>query len=238
MKRLTIPEGREAYNELDRLTGEYLRLKVLVDEYDTKFKTVKNQMRAVCSGAQIKKAKVTGASISFSSRKTGGRIDADALVADHPDLAEKYRKPSGKMLGDECSKTTIGGEEMKWSESTKALDAALAKAQAEIQPVIKNAIGGGWSYAGLEAVMEKAQAALSANGITINQGGDIVGEKWVMVTRLAHAGEWLITYFPNGCRSIQTHELNAADGKRFNICTSIRNTVCTWNSTHDGEAGR
>ena len=85
---------------------------------------------------------------------------------------------------------------MKWSESTKALDAALAKSQAEIQPVIKNAVGGGWSYAGLEEVMEKAQAALSANGITINQGGDIVGDKWVMVTRLAHAGEWLITYLP------------------------------------------
>lgn len=85
---------------------------------------------------------------------------------------------------------------MKWSENTKNLDSALAKAQAAIQPVIKNAVGGGWSYAGLESVMEKAQGALSENGITINQGADFMNGGWVMVTRLAHAGEYLLTYFP------------------------------------------
>lgn len=96
---------------------------------------------------------------------------------------------------------------MKWSDSTKALDAALAKAQAEIQPVIKNAIGGGWSYAGLESVLEAAQTALTNNGITLNQGADEIREgQWVMVTRLAHNGEWLLTYFP----------LDADQSKRMN----------------------
>ena len=91
-------EGREAFEELTRLTGEYFRLKDLVETYDTQFKTVKNQMRAICSGAQLKKASVKLATVGFSTRKTGGRIDADALANDHPELVEKYRKPSGKML--------------------------------------------------------------------------------------------------------------------------------------------
>ena len=91
-------EGKDAFNDLSGLTEEYFRLKDLVSRYDKEFKAIKNKMRSVCSGAQIKKAAVPNATVSFQTRKTGGRTDTAALEKDHPDLIKDYRKPEGKML--------------------------------------------------------------------------------------------------------------------------------------------
>tara|TARA_Y100000114_G_C11757268_1_gene327587 strand:+ start:1200 stop:1910 length:711 start_codon:yes stop_codon:yes gene_type:complete len=86
---------------------------------------------------------------------------------------------------------------MRCSESTAALDAALAKAQQQLKPAVKTARGHGYDYAALEEVTESAVEALSANGISFSQGIEETEDgKLRCVTRLSKDGEWIITYCP------------------------------------------
>jgi hypothetical protein len=90
---------------------------------------------------------------------------------------------------------------VKTSETTVAVFAALAKAQAAMRPVVKDRTakvqtktGGGYSfdYADLGSVLDSVKPALNANGIAIVQAAGIEGDRVVVETRLAHAsGEWL-----------------------------------------------
>ncbi len=86
---------------------------------------------------------------------------------------------------------------MIFSDTTAALDTALAKAQSDLKPAVKTARGHGYNYAALEEVMEAAIEALSNNGVSFNQGIEEMEEgKMRCITRLAKDGEWIITYCP------------------------------------------
>lgn len=83
---------------------------------------------------------------------------------------------------------------MKTSEATSNLDQALSKAQAQIDPAIKNARGHGYDYAALEEVMAACMKAITDQGMCLNQGMvEKDAGRWVCVTRLAKDGEWIMT---------------------------------------------
>lgn len=81
------------------------------------------------------------------------------------------------------------------------LCAALALAQAELKPAIKNKVntffkdkdGKGSKYADLESVMEAIREPLGKNGLSIVQGLSMTPERFVRIrTRLMHkSGQWI-----------------------------------------------
>ena len=86
---------------------------------------------------------------------------------------------------------------MKTSQETKNIAAALAKAQAQLAPVLKNSQGYGYKYAALDAVMNSARDALNANGLAITQGVESRDGGWFCQTVLLHAsGETIATECP------------------------------------------
>tara|TARA_Y100000589_G_scaffold276296_2_gene270771 strand:- start:252 stop:872 length:621 start_codon:yes stop_codon:yes gene_type:complete len=100
---------------------------------------------------------------------------------------------------------------MRWSDTTAKLDAALAEAQKQLQPAVKKARGHGYSYAGLDEVMDSAMKCLTSAGCSLSQGVDWVNGDMVMVTRIACSGEYLLTYFP----------MTAEGGKRLNAMQAM-----------------
>ena len=100
---------------------------------------------------------------------------------------------------------------MRWSDTTAKLDAALAEAQKQIQPAVKKARGHGYSYAGLDEVMDSAMKCLTSAGCSLSQGIDWLNGEMVMVTRIACSGEYLLTYFP----------MTAEGGKRLNAMQAM-----------------
>lgn len=86
---------------------------------------------------------------------------------------------------------------MNHSESIKNLSAALSKAQTQVSPVLKKSQGYGYKYAALDAVMNSARDALSANGLSVVQGVEQNGDAFICVTMLTHSsGEWMRTECP------------------------------------------
>lgn len=84
------------------------------------------------------------------------------------------------------------------SENTAKLDAALAKAQGEIDNAVKDKTNPHFrsKYADLTSVWEACRASLSKNGISVTQWPvhSTDGRLHIM-TRLAHAGEWMMSHF-------------------------------------------
>jgi hypothetical protein len=84
------------------------------------------------------------------------------------------------------------------SETTAKLDAALAKAQGEIEHAVKDKTNPHFrsKYADLTSVWEACRAGLSKNGISVTQWPvhSTDGRLHIM-TRLAHAGEWMMSHF-------------------------------------------
>lgn len=83
---------------------------------------------------------------------------------------------------------------MRTSESTAALNAALAKAQKVIRPASFDRTNPHFKnkYATLPAIMEVIRGPLADNGIAILQGAEADGAAVKVTTRLAHAsGEWI-----------------------------------------------
>jgi hypothetical protein len=96
---------------------------------------------------------------------------------------------------------------MKTSEQTDKIDAAMAKVQQALGPIAKNKIvdtsrdGGnsGWKsgYTTLDALYSAAHDHLAEHRVVVYQGGDFVqGLGPVLVTRLAHDGQWVQSFFP------------------------------------------
>ena len=100
---------------------------------------------------------------------------------------------------------------MRWSDTTAKLDAALAEAQKQLQPAVKKARGHGYSYAGLDEIMDSAMKCLTSAGCSLSQGVDWLNGDMVMVTRIACSGEYLLTYFP----------MTAEGGKRLNAMQAM-----------------
>lgn len=88
---------------------------------------------------------------------------------------------------------------MNHSEQINELAAALSKAQNEMQPAIKDSVNPFFKskYADLGSVWDVVRPVLSKNGLCIMQTTEIMGEKIVMVTTLAHvSGQWMKSYLP------------------------------------------
>lgn len=84
------------------------------------------------------------------------------------------------------------------SQSTDALDAALAKAQAEITVAVKDKINPHFKskYADLASVAEVCRAVLPKHGISVTQWPVHAEDgRLHMVTRLAYAGQWMAAEF-------------------------------------------
>ena len=89
------------------------------------------------------------------------------------------------------------------SETIGALAAALAKAQGEIHPAMKDRTAkitqtAGYEYATLTSLWESARAALSANGLAVTQVTDFDanGEIVLLTTLLHSSGEWIGGVYP------------------------------------------
>jgi hypothetical protein len=78
---------------------------------------------------------------------------------------------------------------------TAKIDAALAKAQGEIEAATKDSINPHFrnKYAGLSSVWDACRAALSKHGVSVTQWPIHNDDGKVhLVTRLAHDGEWIL----------------------------------------------
>lgn len=112
------------------------------------------------------------------------------------------------------------------SPSTEKLDIALAKVQGEIKPALKDSANPFFNstYADLAAVWEVARAPLSKHGVNITQWPvSSTDGRLTLVTRLAHAGEWMKCTFsipvvkqdPQGFGSATTY------ARRFTLMAAL-----------------
>jgi len=85
------------------------------------------------------------------------------------------------------------------SEQINELVAALAKAQGEITPAIKDSSNPYFKskYADLTSVWSACRGALSANGLAVVQGPATIDGAYYMVTTLCHSsGQWMRSFTP------------------------------------------
>jgi len=85
------------------------------------------------------------------------------------------------------------------SEQINELASALAKAQGEMKPAIKDAKNPFFksNYADLSSVWNACQEPLSKNGLSIVQTMDVKEGQNILITTLAHgSGQWMRSFFP------------------------------------------
>lgn len=85
------------------------------------------------------------------------------------------------------------------SENINELATALSKAQGEMQAAIKDSVNPFFKskYADLGSVWDAARPVLSKHGLCVIQATDIINDKIVMVTTLAHSsGQWMKSIIP------------------------------------------
>jgi len=88
---------------------------------------------------------------------------------------------------------------MSHSENISDLASALSKAQGEMQAAIKDSVNPFYKskYADLGSVWDACRPVLSKHGLCVLQSTEIVGDKIVMVTTLAHSsGQWMKSHLP------------------------------------------
>ncbi len=123
------------------------------------------------------------------------------------------------------------------SENINELAAALAKAQGEMQAAIKDCINPFFQskYADLGSVWDAARPVLSKNGLCIMQTTDIMGEKIIMVTTLAHtSGQWMKSQLPLNPAKADSQGIGAAITylRRYSL-SALVGVVC--DDDDDGE---
>jgi hypothetical protein len=94
------------------------------------------------------------------------------------------------------------------SVDTAKLDAALAKAQGEFPAAIKDSNNPAFKtkYADLSAIMKAIRPALTKHGLSLTQWPVHSEDNRVhMVTRIAHAGEWIRGTFSMPCDKQNAH---------------------------------
>jgi hypothetical protein len=115
---------------------------------------------------------------------------------------------------------------LKTSETTAKLDAALAKAQGEIEAAAKDAINPHFNkkYADLSSVWAAIRPSLSKHGISVTQW-PIHSEdnRLHMVTRLAHDGEYLMAQFSVPVEKQNAHGYGSATtyAKRYCLAAAV-----------------
>lgn len=114
----------------------------------------------------------------------------------------------------------------KTSEQTDKLDAAIAKAQAEIQPASKDKTNPAFrsKYADLAAVWDACRAALTKNGVAVTQW-PIHSEdnRLHLITRLACAGQWMMAEIsiPTDKQSAHGYGSAITYAKRFGLAAAV-----------------
>jgi len=114
----------------------------------------------------------------------------------------------------------------KTSETTAKLDAALAKAQGEITPAIKDKVNPAFrsKYANYDSIIEACRPALSKYGISVTQWPLHSEDNLLhMITRLAHGGEWMTAQFSIPVDKNNAHGYGSATtyAKRFSLAAAV-----------------
>jgi len=114
----------------------------------------------------------------------------------------------------------------KTSESTTKLDSALAKAQGQIQVASKDKINPAFrsKYADITSVWEACREALSKHEISVTQWPiHSENNKLHLVTRIAHAGEWMQGEFSIPVDKSNAHGYGSAVtyAKRFALSAAL-----------------
>jgi hypothetical protein len=112
------------------------------------------------------------------------------------------------------------------SQSTAKLDAALAKAQGEIEAAAKDKVNPAFrsKYADLTAVWAAIRPALSKNGVAVTQWPAHSNDSRLhLITRLAHDGEWIKCEFSIPVDKSNSHGYGSAVtyAKRFALAAAV-----------------
>jgi hypothetical protein len=101
---------------------------------------------------------------------------------------------------------------MRTSEATDLLDAALAKAQAELTNPVKEATNPHFRsrYATLDAGLNIVRECLSKNGISFTQPTRVEDSILILETRLAHEGQWIVSEYPVCTFPVKHQEMGSA----------------------------
>lgn len=115
---------------------------------------------------------------------------------------------------------------MERSESIGAIGAALAKAQADIKPAIKDAKNPHFnnSYADLSSVWEACRVNLTANGIAVVQSPEATDAAVSITTLLVHtSGEWISGTLTLKARDASPQSVGSAItyGRRYGLASMV-----------------
>lgn len=114
----------------------------------------------------------------------------------------------------------------KTSESTTKLDSSLAKAQGQIQTAHKDKINPAFrsKYADITAVWDACREALAKHEISVTQWPiHTEGNRVHLITRIAHAGEWMQGEFSIPVGKPDAHGYGSAVtyAKRFALSAAL-----------------
>lgn len=100
---------------------------------------------------------------------------------------------------------------MKTSEQTDKIDAALAKAQADLENPSKDATNPHFKskYATLDAGLNIVRSVLSKHGISVTQPTGFEDGVLMLYTRLACAGQWIQAEYPVSQFPVKQQELGS-----------------------------
>jgi len=126
---------------------------------------------------------------------------------------------------------------MNQSENIMELVKALSLAQSEMQPAIKNSVNPFLKskYADLGSVWDVCRPVLTKNGLCVIQTTEVINEKTVLVTMLAHSsGQWVKSYLPLNPAKNDSQGVGAAITylRRYSL-SAIVGVVC--DDDDDGE---
>lgn len=131
---------------------------------------------------------------------------------------------------------------MNQSEQINELAASLSKAQGEMQAAIKDSINPFFKskYADLGSVWDAARPVLSKHGLCIMQSTEMLGEKVVMSTILAHSsGQWVKSYLPLNPAKNDSQGMGAAMTylRRYSL-SALVGVVCDEDDDGETAVGR
>lgn len=114
----------------------------------------------------------------------------------------------------------------KTSDNTDKLDAAIAKAQAKIQPAVKDKTNPAFrsKYADLAGVWDACRAALTENGVCVTQWPIHSDDSRLhLITRLACAGQWMMAEIsiPTDKQSAHGYGSAITYAKRFGLAAAV-----------------
>jgi hypothetical protein len=131
---------------------------------------------------------------------------------------------------------------MNQSEQINELATALSKAQGEMQAAIKDSVNPFFKskYADLGSVWDAARPVLSKHGLCVLQSTEIVSDKVVMSTILAHSsGQWVKSYLPLNPAKNDNQGMGAAMTylRRYSL-SALVGVVCDDDDDNETAVGR